>query len=493
MTIAGSPAEHKLKSNDLGLFESSVMGLAGSAPAYSVAATTAVLAGYVALSGPGILLYSGIAMFGIVFAFNFLGKIEPNAGATYRWVRRGLHPILGYFAGWSLVTASIIFMFASTLPAGSNILGLFTSSNRILNNVHLVTLIGVIFFMVMVCIVAYGVKFTARAQVIMTVTEIVLLLLFDLLAFLHHPHVTHINKSWFTISGMTSTWLSTSTVAGKAINTTHTNHGLVAILIGAVAGAFYYWGWDVTANLNEETKDSRKTAGHGGIIGVIGVFILLIVTTIAINMVLTQATVAADGGNVLGHLGQALWPGWGGKLIVVSVILSTVATLETQLIQVTRTLFSMGRDKTMPQSFGRVHSKWLTPINATVFVTIFSLAFFLLSQWVTKLSELLTDAVNAIGIQVCFYYSLAAFAMVILYRHEIFKSAYNFIFMGLWPLLGGIFMTAVLYYVIPTLNSASKYIGLGTVAIGVIPMAIFWAKGSHYFHKVEKHERRATN
>ena len=46
-----------------------------------------------------------------------------------------------------------------------------------------------------------------------------------------------------------------------------TAHGLTAIMVGAVSGAFFYWGWDVTANLNEETKSGDKTAGQGGLIG----------------------------------------------------------------------------------------------------------------------------------------------------------------------------------------------------------------------------------
>ena len=42
------------------------MGVAGSAPAYSIAATTAALVAAVGLAGPAALLYCGIAMFGIV-------------------------------------------------------------------------------------------------------------------------------------------------------------------------------------------------------------------------------------------------------------------------------------------------------------------------------------------------------------------------------------------------------------------------------------------
>ena len=37
---------------------------------------------------------------------------------------------------------------------------------------------------------------------------------------------------------------------------------------GALIAAFYYWGWDVTSNLNEETSDGRRTTGLGGLIGV---------------------------------------------------------------------------------------------------------------------------------------------------------------------------------------------------------------------------------
>ena len=62
--------EGKLKAGALTLFESAVMGVAGVAPAYSIAATTAALYGAVAFGGPAALLYCGIAMFGIVWAFN---------------------------------------------------------------------------------------------------------------------------------------------------------------------------------------------------------------------------------------------------------------------------------------------------------------------------------------------------------------------------------------------------------------------------------------
>jgi len=182
--------EHKLASNVLGLFESVIMGIAGSAPAYSIAATTVTLAVTVGLFGPGELFYSGIAMFGVVVAFHYMSKHRTNAGATYVWVRNALHPVLGYLAGWSLVTASIIFGLVSTVPASTGLLSLFTTNDKIVNNVHWTTLVGAIIFIVMVGIIAYGIKFTAKAQVVMTVIELGLLWIFDVIALLHHPHTT---------------------------------------------------------------------------------------------------------------------------------------------------------------------------------------------------------------------------------------------------------------------------------------------------------------
>ncbi|HEV2427845.1 MAG TPA: hypothetical protein VGS61_06475 [Acidimicrobiales bacterium] len=126
MVQVSEQREHKLKSGALGLFDSAVMGVAGSAPAYSIAATTAFLFGSVLYGGAAALLYCGIFMFGIVFAFSYLSRSEQTAGAAYSWVRRALHPILGYLSGWAVIVSALIFMVIATFPAGSSVISLFS-------------------------------------------------------------------------------------------------------------------------------------------------------------------------------------------------------------------------------------------------------------------------------------------------------------------------------------------------------------------------------
>ncbi|MEI7697860.1 MAG: APC family permease [Actinomycetes bacterium] len=487
-----SNTDQKLASNVLGLFESTIMGIAGSAPAYSIAATTVTLAVTVGLFGPGELFYSGIAMFGVVVAFHYMGKVRQNAGATYIWVRNALHPILGYLAGWSLVTASIIFGLVSTVPASTSLLSLFTNNDKIISNVHWTTLIGAAIFVFMVAIIAYGIKFTAKAQVIMTVTELGLLWIFDVLALLHHPHAHKFSWNWFSFSQIKSYSIPDNVVGTassfdpKYVVAT----GLSAILIGAVSGAFFYWGWDVTANLNEETKEGDTNAGKGGIFGIFFVFFTFLFTLIAINMVLSDATLSSSG-SILSDFAAVIVPGWFGKFIVVSVLLSTVATIETQMIQVTRTLFSMGRDYSMPSSFGNVHKKFQTPWNATIFTTVFVLLFFIGSQFIKSVNDIAQAGVAAIGIQICFYYALASISVIVLYRRHLTRNIQTFFMVGVWPALSGLFLIAVLIKVIPTLSHLALWVGVGTVAIGVIPMSIYWWQGADYFKRPTSEERHA--
>jgi hypothetical protein len=73
-----------LRADTLGFGESVVMGVAGIGPAYSLAATAAVLIGSVGMLAPASLLYCGLIMFGIVFAFRHLNHQDAKPGPAIR-------------------------------------------------------------------------------------------------------------------------------------------------------------------------------------------------------------------------------------------------------------------------------------------------------------------------------------------------------------------------------------------------------------------------
>jgi amino acid transporter len=457
-------AETGLRANVLGLFDSIVMAVAGSAPAYTIAGSTAVLIGAVAFAGPAALLWCGIPMLGIAWAFAYLNRLEANAGATYAWVGRVLHPALGFMAGWSLVVSATIFMVAGSLPAGSVTIDLFSPSSA--NNTGLVTAVGAIWFLVMVGLVIMGVRVTARAQWIMSGIEIAILVLFAILAIIHSAShsVTAFSWSWFGFS--------------------HFN-GMAGFAAGGLVAAFYYWGWDVASNLNEEMKDSKRTAGIGGIVGVLIVFALYEIFTVATNLAMPAKTIQNNAGDVLAVLGQEVWHGPGGKLLVIAVMLSTIATLETTLIQVTRTLYAMSRERTLPGFLGSILRGRQTPWLATIAVAVVSLGLFIGSNYIGSVGTILGDAIDAIGIQICVYYGLAGLTVVVAYRKVLFASVKNFLMIGLWPLAGAAFMFWILgESVSSNLDDAVvNWVALGGLAIGFIPLVIYWAMGSPYFRQ----------
>ncbi|CAM5371261.1 APC family permease [Streptomyces chartreusis] len=447
-----------LQANVLGTFDTVVMAVAGSAPAYSIAATTAVLVGAVGLASPAALLYCAIPMLGIALAFSRLGRIDVNAGASYSWVGRTLHPFLGFISGWALVISTTIFMVAGSLPAGSMTLALF--DEELAENTALSTLVGACWFLIMLLVVLGGARLTVRAQIVMSGVELVILALFAVLAVFHTDNAHVFDWSWLGFGHF---------------------DGVAGFASGALIAAFYYWGWDVTSNLSEETRNSRRTTGLAGLIGVGIVFLLFEVFTIAVNVILSSKQIQDNDANVLAVLGEEVWPGWGGKLLIVAVMLSTIATLETTLIQVTRSLFAMGRDRTMPSALGKVHQRWNTPWVAVAVVGVVALVMFIASNALGTVGDILSDAISAIGLQIAVYYGLTGLAAVVAYRKMLLKSVGDFVLGGLWPLFGALFMFWIFVESLGELSGSALAIGFGGIAAGLIPMFWYWRQGSDYY------------
>lgn len=443
--------------------DSIVMAVAGTAPGYSISASTAALVAVAALAGPAALLWCGIPMLGIAFAFSYLGRGDANAGAAYSWVRKTLHPLLGFISGWAVVVSATIFMVAAALPAGSATLSLIDGNKTWSTGMTL--LVGAVWFLVMAGIVAAGVTITTKAQWIMSCVEVAVLIVVGVAALFHESgrHGAAFSWNWFS--------------------PTHFG-GVSGFAAAALIAGFYYWGWDVTANLNEESKHS-KLANRGGIIGVIIVFALFELYTVDINLFFSGSTIQSESTNITTALASAIGGSAMGKLMIIAVMLSTIATLETTLIQVSRSLFAMGRDNTLPKAFGKIDPKRRTPVIATGVVTVVSLVLFIASNEIGSVQTIMTDAISAIGLQIAVYYSLAALAVTVAYRKEVFKSLRNTLFIGFLPLLGAAFMAFTLVENLTgsSLNAETKWIGLGALALGLIPMIWYVVKKVPYYDR----------
>ncbi len=134
--------EQKLAKNSLGLTESIIMGIAGTAPAYSIEITTSTIIATAGVLSPASILACGLIMFGIAFAFINLNKVGASAGTSYTWVSMVFGKTTGFFAGWALLVLCCVFMVSAMVPAANATLLIFKP--ELVNDVHWVTGIAAI-------------------------------------------------------------------------------------------------------------------------------------------------------------------------------------------------------------------------------------------------------------------------------------------------------------------------------------------------------------
>lgn len=114
---------------------------------------------------------------------------------------------------------------------------------------------------------------------------------------------------------------------------------------------------------------------------------------------------------------------------------------------------------------------------------------------VTVLSErTLIDTIAALGIMICWYYSITAFACVWYFRRTLFSSARNFVYRLLFPFLGGLALIVVFVISVgesmnPDNGSGASifgiglvfYIGFGLLAVGAVVMIYLRARHPAFF------------
>src|SRR3954451_25390092 len=98
----GSGAGQKgLKAGAIGYGSNVVIGVASTAPAYSLAATLGfvVAVGGVGVHAPAVLLVSFVPILFVAAGYKYLNNADPDCGTSFSWVTRAMGPHLGWLAG----------------------------------------------------------------------------------------------------------------------------------------------------------------------------------------------------------------------------------------------------------------------------------------------------------------------------------------------------------------------------------------------------------
>jgi amino acid transporter len=429
-----------LKAGALGLVSSIVMGVASTAPAYSLAATLFFVVAAVGLKAPAVAVLAFIPMLLCSIGYSEMNKADPDCGTTFTWAARAFGPKTGWAGGWAIVAADVLVMASLAQVAGQYVFLLF-GNNSIGGNATAwqVLLVGIGWIVAMSYICYRGIEVSAWFQRILLTIEIIMLLVLAVTALVK----TETSHPAGSISPSFS-WLLP------------THLTLSAFISGLILMLFIYWGWDTAVSVNEETKDKNKTPGRAAIISTV---ILLLTYAIVIFGIQAFAGIGSKGiglanpaheFDVLSVTGSAIFgsSGFGtflSRLLILMVLTSASASTQTTILPTARTTLSMAAYKAIPAAFARIHPRYLTPTVSTIVMGLVSIALYIPFNYIAG-GNPIGDAVTAIGLYIAFYYGLTAFSCVWYYRKTLTSSARNLWLQGILPLLGGLIMYAAGIY-----------------------------------------------
>ncbi|KAA9111106.1 APC family permease [Microbacterium rhizomatis] len=474
------PEGKGLAAGTLGLWGSTVIGLASTAPVYSLVATLGFVVLAVGAQAPIVFVLAFIPMLFIAFAYRELNNAVPDCGTTFTWGTKAFGPWVGWMGGWGVAVAGMVVLANLAQIAAiyfwALIDGIVSSPEDALlsDNVPLVTATGVVFIALMTWVSYRGVEIGERIQNILLGIQYLALAIFVVAALWQFfagtaPGATPFDWSWFNPLAFTD-W----------------DAFIQAILLAI----FIYWGWDTCLSLNEETKDPKRIPGRAALLTTI----VLLVTYVGVTVAAMMYAGLGDSGTGLGNEANAddfflaikdglLGPvGW---VLVVSVMISAISSTQTTILPTARGTLAMAAYKALPRRFAVVHPTFKTPSFSTLVMGIVASVYYV---GMTLISDnILQDSILSLGLAIAFYYGITGYACVWYFRRELFNSPRNFFYRFLFPLLGALMLTyafvqsAIDMYDVDYGNTVllgvggTFVVGIGALGVGVVLMLIWFA------------------
>lgn len=459
----GGLSKKGLSAGTVGLIGAVVIGISCIAPAYTLTAALGPTVSAVGVQVPAIILVGFIPMLLVAFGYRELNRRMPDSGTSFTWATRAFGPWIGWMAGWGLVAATILVL--SNL-AGIAVDFLFLLIAQVTQNPSIadiaaqpgVNVLVCLAFMAAATFVSYrDMQTTQKLQYVLVGFQVVVLVVFAVAAI-----IETMNGNGFDATPFDWSWFDPFAVSSFS-----------SFAAGLSLSIFIFWGWDVTLTMNEETKDPDKTPGRAATITVLVIVALYLLLAVSLIMFAGVGTGEFGLGNpdiqdnVFFHLsGPVLGPL--AALVSLAVLTSSASSLQSTFVSPARTLLAMGHYGALPERFAKVSPRFFTPGFATIVASVVASAFYAVMRFVSE--NVLWDTITALGMMICFYYGLTAFACVWYFRKQWFDSVRAFVFTFLFPLVGGailavLFVTTLVDSMDPDYGSGSQIFGLGLVFV----------------------------
>jgi amino acid transporter len=385
-----------------------------------------------------------IAMIFTALAYSQMAKSFPLAGSVFSYVGRGIHPSLGFFAGWAILLDYLLVPTLLYVFAAESMIGLFPGTPR--------WLWAIVFVVVNTVINLAGISMLKFANRVFLAIELVFVVIFVVIAVRAINGQSLPNVAWSTLP----LWNSSTVTAP-----------LIASALSIAVLSFL--GFDGISTLAEESTGRKNPAGRAMIIALFVVAFLFVVQTWLASLLAGGREAFSDdeAGNAFFTLVQAASnTGWMNAFFAVNVMAVGFANAMAAQAATSRLLYSMSRDGQLPKFLSKISSRKV-PIDAILVVSALSvvLVLFFVGQ-----IGLISSLVN--------FGALFGFCLLhvsVVWYYLVRQKSKNYLLHLVVPTLGFL----IIGYVLFNADSLAKIGGHVWLVIGAVVFAInvFRGKG----------------
>lgn len=382
-----------------------------------------------------------VAMIFTALSYSQMAKAIPMAGSVYNYVGKGVHPGVGFFAGWLILldymlTPTLLYVFAA-----ESMIGIFPGTPRLMW--------ALLFVAINVGVNILGVSSLKWMNRIFLIMEVIFIMIFFIIAI---PAINNgtAGAAW-SVKPMWDMSIMTPALIASALS----------------IAALNFLGFDGISTLAEEAKGGRQTAGRAMVTALLVVgFLFISQTWLASNLHGDYKPLPDDGvGNAFFDLVRGISNNPTAiAFLICNVLAVGIANAMAAQAATSRLLYSMARDGQMPKFLGKISERQV-PRNAILLVGV--LSAILVSFFVGQM-DMISSMVN-FGALTAFL--LLHVAVVVFYLVRQRKG--NWFLHGMVPALGFL----IIGYVLLNASVLAKLAGVVWLGIGLGLFLYFRHKG----------------
>ena len=391
-------------------------------------------------------IVGGVFSFCGAVTYAELGKLKPQAGGEYVYIRDAFGALPGFLCGWTWTVVVKPGSLAAISTGVVRILGSFGALSFMVERSGRLTIPGMlvaIAFVAFISVVNYvGIRRAGNFQLAFTVLKIGLIIGIACLAFTSTGSWSHFHQ---TYSGSTA--------------------GFTGFVAAVTAALWAFDGWSDLNMVAEEVKNPERNLPIALIGGLLGIAALYLLVNAAVQFALAPSQIAASASPMSDAVGHSALGMGAAVVVAVAMVVALTATLNGVAMSGSRITFALARDGNFFRFLSRVHPRFRTPHMAILVQGVLSVCFLLIGG---SFRQLFTLALFAEWLS----YTAAAVALFVFLTRGLLPPGQR----KMWKtiLAPALFIVAsggLLYY---TVISNLRYSALGSLAI-LLGVPVYYA------------------